>query len=240
MDTMDIKSKMVFTVLSFAIAALMLSALNNGIPSEQKFTAFAEENEAEIEADIEQENKCKKDTECENENELNNSLTLVQGNQSAGGQLTVIKEVQCTFEEPNGSGLGVNGHGTVIPSISQQSSVMTNVAFIPVGNGPSPDQYCEFFAEDLEAQDFEFTVTGNNPSPSTFAGSESGVVVTLGQGSYDVEETSNIPSILNGPGFAASVDIQTTETGDCSGNIQEGESKSCTFTNEITLGRAPV
>ncbi len=34
-------------------------------------------NEAEINADIEQENKCAKDTECENENEINNSLNIV-------------------------------------------------------------------------------------------------------------------------------------------------------------------
>ena len=33
------------------------------------------DNEAKINTDIEQENKCKKDTECENENELNNKLS---------------------------------------------------------------------------------------------------------------------------------------------------------------------
>jgi len=38
---------------------------------------YAQENEAEIEASIEQENKCKKDTECKNENEINNSLTII-------------------------------------------------------------------------------------------------------------------------------------------------------------------
>ncbi len=36
-----------------------------------------QENEAEIEANIEKKNKCKKDTECENENEINNSPDIV-------------------------------------------------------------------------------------------------------------------------------------------------------------------
>jgi len=49
--------------------------LGNGMYS-NSVSVFAQENEAEIEADIEQENKCKKDTECENENEINNQLNL--------------------------------------------------------------------------------------------------------------------------------------------------------------------
>ena len=48
--------------------------LANGMYSNQ---VFAQVNEAEINVDIEQENKCKKDTECENENEINNSLNIV-------------------------------------------------------------------------------------------------------------------------------------------------------------------
>ena len=41
-------------------------------------------NEAEINADIEQENKCKKDTECENENEINNLLNITTITTAAG------------------------------------------------------------------------------------------------------------------------------------------------------------
>lgn len=40
------------------------------------------ENEAEVKADIEQENTCAKDTECENENKINNSLTIVNNGTS--------------------------------------------------------------------------------------------------------------------------------------------------------------
>ena len=45
-------------------------------------------NEAEINADIEQENKCKKDTECENENEINNLLNITTITQTQQQQET--------------------------------------------------------------------------------------------------------------------------------------------------------
>jgi hypothetical protein len=59
---------------------------------------------------------------------------------------------------------------------------------------------------------------GSNDSPDDFAGSESGTVVSLSAGSYDVTETG--PS-----GYAASY------SADCSGTIANGESKTCTVTN---------
>jgi len=64
------------TFALFGIIFLSSILLGSGMYSNQT-SVFAQENEAEIEADIEQENKCKKDTECENENELNNSLNIV-------------------------------------------------------------------------------------------------------------------------------------------------------------------
>lgn len=57
---------------------------------------FAQENVAEIEAEIEQENKCIINTECKNENELNNQL----------GITNITKQAQTT-EEPNDSSLTV-------------------------------------------------------------------------------------------------------------------------------------
>ncbi len=61
--------------------------LANGMYSNQVFALVEEQNgnphdqngnlnEAEINANIEQENKCKKDTGCENENEINNQLSI--------------------------------------------------------------------------------------------------------------------------------------------------------------------
>lgn len=70
----------------------------------------------------------------------------------------------------------------------------------------------------FSAADFTMNVTGASPSPSSFAGSEAGTLVTLNAGSYSVGET--------GPaGYAASM------SSDCSGSIAIGESKTCTVTN---------
>ncbi|HKP36459.1 MAG TPA: choice-of-anchor D domain-containing protein, partial [Pyrinomonadaceae bacterium] len=71
------------------------------------------------------------------------------------------------------------------------------------------------------ASDFTMTVTGTNVAPSaSFAGAESpGTTVTLDAGSYSVGET--------GPaGYAQ------TLSADCSGTIANGESKTCTITND--------
>ncbi|MDP3982006.1 MAG: ice-binding family protein [bacterium] len=69
------------------------------------------------------------------------------------------------------------------------------------------------------ASNFTITVTGTNVSPSSFAGSEAGVEVTLDAGSYSVAETAG-PS-----GYLAS------GSGDCSGTIAAGETKTCTIAN---------
>ncbi len=41
------------------------------------------------------------------------------------------------------------------------------------------------------ASDFTIHITGNNPNPQTFQGSESGTQVMVDPGQYSVEETSN-------------------------------------------------
>ena len=71
---------------AFAVLFLSSVLLANGMYSNKIFAIDAQNennhdqngnlNEAEINADIEQENKCKKDTECENENEINNQLSI--------------------------------------------------------------------------------------------------------------------------------------------------------------------
>ncbi len=221
---MNIKNKSILAVLSFSMLALIMTAYTNTVQS-AFITTFAQENqtgtlnEAEVNADIEQENKCKKDTECENENELNNSLNILNEETEGGtGQLTVIKEVTCQVD-PNGNGFT----GTVL----DDHAAVTNIQYVPMGI--SCDS--EVVSSQIEPQDFEFTVTGNNPNPSQFAGSDSGVVVTLGTGAYDVQETDNVPPNI-GP---YPINIETTESGDCSGNIAPGDSKTCTFTNIVHI-----
>jgi len=86
---------------------------------------------------------------------------------------------------------------------------------------------------DLGPEDFQITVTGNNPSPTDFPGSEEGVLVTLGAGDYTVSESFEIPE----------GDVYATFSGDCThigqfsseGTIAEGETQTCTIENIVDL-----
>jgi hypothetical protein len=69
------------------------------------------------------------------------------------------------------------------------------------------------------AGDFTLDSGGTNDSPDDFAGDEAGTTVTLDAGSYNVTEIG--PS-----GYAASF------TSDCFGTIANGETKTCTVTND--------
>ncbi|MDQ7814672.1 MAG: hypothetical protein RDU25_02640 [Patescibacteria group bacterium] len=69
------------------------------------------------------------------------------------------------------------------------------------------------------AADFTFSVSGTNPSLSSFAGSAAGTSVTLDAGSFSVSE-------------AADADYAASYGSDCSGSIAAGETKTCTVTND--------
>jgi hypothetical protein len=68
-------------------------------------------------------------------------------------------------------------------------------------------------------------VEGNDPSPSSFAGSSAGTTVILGEGEYSVTESK--PILPMGP------EIISTLSPDCSGFISLGQSKTCIITNEV-------
>jgi len=70
------------------------------------------------------------------------------------------------------------------------------------------------------ASDFTLNVSGTNVSTSSFAGSTTGVDVTLDAGSYEITE----PVVPTG--------YSQTGSGDCSGTIVAGETKTCTITND--------
>jgi len=70
------------------------------------------------------------------------------------------------------------------------------------------------------ANAFTINVTGTNVSSSSFVGSEAGVDVTLDAGSYSVTE----PVVPAG--------YLQTGSGDCSGIIAAGGTKTCTITND--------
>jgi hypothetical protein len=70
------------------------------------------------------------------------------------------------------------------------------------------------------ASDFTINVAGTNVSSSSFAGSASGVDITLDAGAYSVTEPV-VPA-----GYLSS------SSGDCSGTIAIGETKICIITND--------
>jgi hypothetical protein len=77
------------------------------------------------------------------------------------------------------------------------------------------------------AGDFTMSVTAGHPSQSSFAGSESGTTVTVDAGSYSVDEG------------AVSGYTKTIGSG-CSGTIANGETKTCTITNDDQPGHIIV
>jgi hypothetical protein len=76
-------------------------------------------------------------------------------------------------------------------------------------------------ATNATASNFTIHVTGNNPTPANFAGSTTGIDVTLGAGAFTVTETGPTSS------------FNTTTTGDCSGTITAGQHLTCTITNTV-------
>ncbi|MFH1181798.1 MAG: hypothetical protein V1702_02475 [Candidatus Woesearchaeota archaeon] len=70
----------------------------------------------------------------------------------------------------------------------------------------------------LEADDFSMHISGT-AGEADFAGSESGVDTTVTEGDYEVSEDEI-------SGYASSM------PGDCSGTILDGETKTCTITND--------
>ena len=71
--------------------------------------------------------------------------------------------------------------------------------------------------------DFVINVTGVNPDNTSFAGSESGTVVTLDPGEYGVDEDYFA-------GYTKSLSV------DCSETVSFGDSKTCTITNDDEPG----
>lgn len=70
------------------------------------------------------------------------------------------------------------------------------------------------------AADFTINATGTNVSTSSFLGSEAGYDITLDAGAYAVTE----PIVPTG--------YSSSGSGNCSGSIAAGETKTCTITND--------
>ena len=95
---------------------------------------------------------------------------------------------------------------------------------------------------------FEIIVTGNNPNPSEFAGSNDPVIVTLGAGNYEIRE--RIPLVVDPTGVI--ITRTTSFAGDCTdvfptnpqsteaiGTIEAGESQICDISNDYSASFLP-
>ncbi|ALI37237.1 hypothetical protein NMY3_03050 [Candidatus Nitrosocosmicus oleophilus] len=104
---------------------------------------------------------------------------------------------------------------------------------------------CEDVDSNFEPQDFMITVADKDQDSTTFGGSSSGTVVTLEPGSYSVtEDFSGVGKIVTvddiGNRLRSPITIfvnspAITLSGDCSGTIAAGETKTCTITNPVIL-----
>jgi hypothetical protein len=96
-----------------------------------------------------------------------------------------------------------------------------------------------------EPSDYQISVTGNNPDPSSFTGSESPEVVSIGPGEYTVSETLADTSALQQELGASLIDNRSVFEGDCinsfggttstTGTIAAGQSQECNIGNEINI-----
>jgi len=169
---------------------------------------------------------------CDNDNTVNNEVAI-----------------------NNGTNGGGNGPGTLF--------VDKEIRCVSTDGTPSNDEVCEF-AESLSSfpseDEFEFTITGDNPDPSQFIGSSTGTTVTIRAGAYEISETNNIElgqlTFLAGALSIStdSIDISPSgSVGDCvytgstdfdstvaTGSMTEGESLECTIINTVTIDGGTV
>ncbi len=111
----------------FGILFLSSILLANGMYSNNVSIFAEQENEAEVIAEIEQDNKCKKDTECENENELNNSLNIITQNSTQIGE----QELTCeTCFTDNLTPQEVTAYETILDTNTVFSSIEELCLFI--------------------------------------------------------------------------------------------------------------
>jgi hypothetical protein len=131
-----------------------------------------------------------------------------------------------------------------------QLSVTKTVTCVSISGIPDDDAVCNWaLAESpnsIEPSDFQIMVAGNNPVPSSFAGSENPEAVSIGPGDYTISETRPDTSVLQqelntqvvnfGDSFFVSGDCVLNQAGDtATGTIAAGQSQECNIINQIFI-----
>lgn len=116
---------------------------------------------------------------------------------------------------------------------------------------PSDDSICQFVLENVDSNQFNLVVTGNNPNITSFQGSANGTNISISPGNYIVSETPfDTMDIENQLGETAIVTILTDSNGDCTsqynqvdtfqeakGIISNNELQSCEIINTINVNQ---
>jgi len=116
---------------------------------------------------------------------------------------------------------------------------------------PSDDSVCQFVLENVDPNQFNLVVTGNNPNITSFQGSANGTNISISPGNYTVSETPfDTMDIENQLGETAIVTILTDSNGDCTsqynqvdtfqeakGIISNNELQSCEIINTINVNQ---
>jgi hypothetical protein len=140
--------------------------------------------------------------------------------------------------------------GEIPPEETATLLVTKTVACVDNINNPmvqqaTPTFPCSDVTANIDESLFIIDVTDTNPIPSQFPGSEVGTSVTLGPGTYTVEETPNVAAIEaliddieQQDGFQI-IGPVATFSGDCApngqGTIAAGDSETCEIENTFTV-----
>jgi hypothetical protein len=152
----------------------------------------------------------------------NPAFDLLKGNGIKGDTKTTKSAALSGPEDSNGD--KVNKGDTTVPDSSSQAGKGMKFGHLTV-KVHTVDSFNQL--EPIQSSDFTVSVNGNQQSPDTFSGSESGTDVKLGFGNYQV--TEDVPDNSNtGEGHMS---IHFSQ--DCSGIMHNSEDKTCTITNTI-------
>ncbi len=110
------------------------------------------------------------------------------------------------------------------------------------------DTHCDVEQLGQEICNFnpQITVTDDNPTPSSFPASDTPLNVTLGAGSYNVNEAGFVLGLAQCAGFVGGQQIINNIyacadfSDDCSGDISAGESLGCEIENTIIDTTVPI
>jgi hypothetical protein len=159
-----------------------------------------------------------------NGNTITHQITKEDGIQSGfdGSFEQETSDLICTHPSNNAT---CTQEGVVSPTSSSTSKPTTGTLLVTVSCSSHRDipPFCP------DPSDFIITVTGNNPRPSTFPGSGTGTLVTLGPGEFTVTETNPGPFNV----FFSGDCKRVTDTASAAGTISAGEHKTCQVGNGL-------